>query len=376
MVENVLEGYKKTEVGVIPEEWKVRKLKQITNMKSGVSITAKDIDESGEYPCYGGNGLRGYTSRFTHNGRYALIGRQGALCGNVQYVEGTFFASEHAVVVTPNPEIDIEWLSYMLIDMNLNQYSESSAQPGLSVTKILELSIPVPSKRAEQTAISTALSDIDELINSLTKLIDKKKNIRQGVMQELLRGRKRLNGFSGEWETKIVEEIAVVSRGRVISHKEISNSLLKKYPVYSSQTTSNGIMGYIDSYDFDGEYITWTTDGVNAGTVFYRKGKFNCTNVCGTIKLLHGNHYFVAKRLELETGKFVSKNLANPKLMNDVMKKITITIPPTIKEQTAIAQILTDMDNEINKLTQKLDKYKTLKQAMMQELLTGKRRLI
>ena len=94
-------GYKKTEVGIIPDDWQVVTLAKVCKMKSGESITSAGIDQFSEYPCYGGNGLRGFTSQFTHDGEYALIGRQGALCGNVLGVSGKFFASEHAVVVTP-----------------------------------------------------------------------------------------------------------------------------------------------------------------------------------------------------------------------------------------------------------------------------------
>ncbi len=182
----IAEGYKQTEVGVIPSDWEVKKLSDISNMKSGDSITSKRIFEIDSYPCYGGNGLRGYTSKYTHDGDYALIGRQGALCGNVQFVMDKFFASEHAVVVTPKTNTDIKWLYYMLIDMNLNQYSESSAQPGLSVSKILNLPIHLPPAKAEQTAIATALNDADALITQLEKLLAKKRNIKQGAMQKLL----------------------------------------------------------------------------------------------------------------------------------------------------------------------------------------------
>jgi len=96
----VRRGYKQTEVGVIPEDWEAAKLASVCSMKSGEGITSASIDQFSEYPCYGGDGLRGFTTRFTHDGRYALIGRQGALCGNVLGVEGKLFASEHAIVVT------------------------------------------------------------------------------------------------------------------------------------------------------------------------------------------------------------------------------------------------------------------------------------
>jgi restriction endonuclease S subunit len=98
--------------------------------------------------------------------------------------------------------------------------------------------------------------------------------------------------------------------------------------------------------------------------------------MCRNMQLKTGNYYFIAKRLGLETNKHVSRNLANPKLMNDVMKKVVITLPPTIEEQTAIATILSGMDSEIEKIQAKLDKYKAVKQGMMQELLTGRIRLL
>jgi restriction endonuclease S subunit len=107
-------------------------------------------------------------------------------------------------------------------------------------------------------------------------------------------------------------------------------------------------MGYLDNYDFEGEYITWTTDGANAGTVFYRNGKFNCTNVCGTIKLKENhNPYFVAQSLQLETRKYVSINLANPKLMNNVMASIEIYLPE-ISLQNSISNLLQSIDSKIN----------------------------
>ena len=173
-------------------EWEVAGLSALCAMKSGEGITGADIDDFAMYPCYGGNGIRGYTSRFTHEGRFALIGRQGALCGNVVEVNGRFFASEHAVVVTPKLRTDIRWLAYVLGTMNLNQYSESSAQPGLSVSKILMLEVDVPPSKAEQAAIANVLSDMDAELSALESRRDKTLALKQAMMQELLTGRTRL----------------------------------------------------------------------------------------------------------------------------------------------------------------------------------------
>ncbi|MBK9092326.1 MAG: restriction endonuclease subunit S [Anaerolineae bacterium] len=178
-----------------------------------------------------------------------------------------------------------------------------------------------------------------------------------------------------DWRVETIEQISDVGRGRVISHKEIAASRNPNYPVYSSQTSNNGVMGYIDTFDFDGEYITWTTDGANAGTVFHRNGRFNCTNVCGTIRLRADNAVFVSKVLGRIAPRHVSRNLGNPKLMNDVVKRITLPLPPTLAEQRAIAEALSDADALIESLEQLITKKRGIKQGAMQELLTGKRRL-
>ena len=132
-------------------------------MHSGDAITEDQIESVGDFPVYGGNGIRGYASKYNHDGTFVLIGRQGALCGNVHVECGRFWASEHAVVVTPRSDYSPMWLGAVLEDMNLNQYSISAAQPGLSVERILELPIPVPPVR-EQTAIACFLDSADERI--------------------------------------------------------------------------------------------------------------------------------------------------------------------------------------------------------------------
>ena len=184
-------GYKQSELGEIPEDWESLPLGSLCVLKSGLSITSKDISESGFYRCYGGNGLRGYTSNFTHEGEFVLIGRQGALCGNIQCVTGRFFASEHALVCAPAKSVNAKWLAIYLERMNLNQYSESSAQPGLSAEKLRVLGLIAPYLE-EQTAIATILSDMDEEIQALEQRLNKTRQIKQGMMQELLTGRTRL----------------------------------------------------------------------------------------------------------------------------------------------------------------------------------------
>lgn len=147
-----------------------------------------------------------------------------------------------------------------------------------------------------------------------------------------------------KWTTYKIQDIAEIGRGRVISSVEIDRQKHPLYPVYSSQTSNDGIMGYLDNYMFDGEYITWTTDGANAGTVFYRKGKFNCTNVCGTLKIQPKfDCYFVSLVLQQATQKYVSSNLANPKLMNNTMASIKIRMP-NIETQKQLSKVFQALD--------------------------------
>lgn len=131
-------------LGEVPDHWEVVPLKFFVHMKSGEQITSEQIRDEGDFPVYGGNGLRGYFEKYTHDGEYPLIGRQGALCGNINYASGKFWASEHAVVVTAQKLANIFYLGELLRSMNLGQYSTSAAQPGLSVEAIGNLRIPAP----------------------------------------------------------------------------------------------------------------------------------------------------------------------------------------------------------------------------------------
>ena len=154
-------------LGDVPEHWEVRRLKTIYGMKSGEGITAESIEAVGEYPVYGGKGLRGYASSYTHDGAFSLIGRQGALCGNVHVARGQFWASEHAVVAALDVGHEIGWFGAILTAMNLNQYSIAAAQPGLAVERILNLYLPVPHPQEQKDIanhIEGATANIDAAI--------------------------------------------------------------------------------------------------------------------------------------------------------------------------------------------------------------------
>lgn len=156
-------------------DWQRIKLKYLVSLQSGEAIDGKDIKDEGPYPVYGGNGLRGYTDRFTHEGHRILIGRQGALCGNINYAEGEFWATEHAIVATPRRDFNTIWLGEALRAMNLNQYSQSAAQPGIAVEVIENLDVAVP-PRNQQDAIATSLTArlvlIDQLMRAKQALLE------------------------------------------------------------------------------------------------------------------------------------------------------------------------------------------------------------
>lgn len=183
-------------IGRLPIDWKQIKIKYTGSYKSGNGITSILINDEDGFPVYGGNGLRGYTNQKTHSGEFVLIGRQGALCGNVQYVNGEFWASEHAIVGNINKEFSVMFLHFCLSSMNLNQYSESAAQPGLSVDRIVNLSIPWPKSLNQQKQITDYLdkkcAEIDSVILANEKTIKKLKEYRQSVIYEAVTGKKEI----------------------------------------------------------------------------------------------------------------------------------------------------------------------------------------
>ncbi len=177
------------------KNWERKKLKYVANLKSGDSITSDSIRPEGDYPVFGGNGLRGYTSKYTHEGGYVLIGRQGALCGNINYANGKFFASEHAVVVTPLDESVLIWLGELLRSMNLNQYSIASAQPGLSVERIQNLSIAVPSIQEQKQVATFIQSETQRIDNTISKIeteIDLMMEYKAALISEVVTGKQKV----------------------------------------------------------------------------------------------------------------------------------------------------------------------------------------
>lgn len=212
----------------------------------------------------------------------------------------------------------------------------------------------------EQKKIAKLLSLLDERITTQNKIIEDLKKLKSAISLKML--------HSDSWEQFSIKDIAIIGRGRVISSVEISQQKNPTYPVYSSQTSNEGIMGYLDDYMFEGEYISWTTDGANAGTVFYRNGKFNCTNVCGLLKLKKGfDTHFVSLVLAEVTKKYVSINLANPKLMNNTMGKIQIRLPK-LEEQKRTSLVFRRLHKLLATHNSLLTEYSKQKQYLLSQM--------
>jgi type I restriction-modification system DNA methylase subunit/restriction endonuclease S subunit len=167
----------------------IMKLGEACDMKAGKFVSASDIfDENNDgslYPCFGGNGQRGFTKTFTHDGVYPIIGRQGALCGNIKLAQGKFHATEHAVVVTPLIEMNIKWLYHQLILLNLNQYATGTAQPGLSVNNIKTVSIQVPSLETQKQIVSK-IEKLETIINEAKKIVASAKEKKEEILKNYL----------------------------------------------------------------------------------------------------------------------------------------------------------------------------------------------
>lgn len=285
--------------------------------------------------------------------------------------------SSEAWVLKPknNNIITKKFLFYLVqseLFIRIANISSGSKMPRADWNYISEYPFPIPPLE-EQEKIAEILLSCDKAIRLTTQIITQLKQRNQGLAQQLLTGEKRVKGFENSiWKSYSISEICKIGRGRVISAKYISENK-GIYPVYSSQTQNEGVFGKINTYNFEGEYITWTTDGVNAGTVSFREGKFNCTNVCGTLKVIDVNnfsHKFLAYKLATIAFQYVSYTLANPKLMNNTMGDIIIDLPE-ITEQNAIAQILDTAHQELKLYEQKLQLLQAQKKTLMQKLLTG-----
>lgn len=180
----------------MPAHWLKTKVKYLCNMQSGTAITSEEIRDDGDYPVYGGNGQRGYYEKFNTEGEHVLIGRQGALCGNVHFVNGQFWASDHAVVTYPFPSVVNKFLYYLFVALNFNQYSTTAAQPGLAVSTIQRVPVAIPEDKNEQQAIANYLdrkcAETDALIAEKQRSVEIMRQYKRSLIYEYVTGKKRV----------------------------------------------------------------------------------------------------------------------------------------------------------------------------------------
>ena len=245
----------------------------------------------------------------------------------------------------------------------------------ISKTALQNTDILYPKSATEQVAIGKYFSHLDNLITLHQRKLDRLKNIKKSMLDKMFPKdgevvpKIRFKGFTDAWEQRKVSELFRVTRGYVLAatQTETVKTDGKPYPVYSSQTKDNGLMGYYKDFLYE-DAITWTTDGANAGTVNYRAGKFYCTNVCGVLLSNEVNaNQMIAEALNNVAKRYVSY-VGNPKLMNNVMVDIEIFIPSQAEERERLSKFFANLDNLITLHQRKLDKLKNIKKSMLDNM--------
>jgi type I restriction enzyme, S subunit len=369
----------------LPEGWKRTALDSICDLQAGKFVPASEILETCNgsfYPCYGGNGLRGFVKDYSHNGTFPLIGRQGALCGNINKASGKFYATEHAVVATPNTNIEVEWLYYQLIHANLNKYATGAAQPGLSVKNIKEVPFVVP-PLPEQKAIADLLSTWDEAIEKTERLIQAKEKRFKWLLRELISKPRntqkdakwkkvkigsfltesRISGTNGRDAHKITVKLygkGVIAKDEKRIGSETTQYYVRKSGqfIYSKLDFLNGAFGIIPE-ELDGFESTLDlpafdiSDSVSKEWFLYY--------------LIRPEYY--TRQLGLAKGQRKARRVNPSEFLNS-----KIPFPP-LEIQNQIAETLSAAQYEIDLLKQLADKYKTQKRGLMQKMLTGEWRV-
>jgi|688.fasta_scaffold177089_2 type I restriction enzyme S subunit len=397
----VKQGYKQTEVGVIPEDWEIVSIGALGLFAKGQGIR-KDEANSGDLPCirYGeiytrhNDVIRAFFSWISEdiaqNSKrlkkgdilFAGSGETKEEIGKcVAFVgEEEAYAGGDIVILSPNKGASI-FLGYLLNAPVVARQKASKGQGDavvhISSSALSSIKIPFPPLR-EQQAIAEALSDVDGLISALDALIAKQRAIKHGAMQELLTGQRRLPGFAGEWEVKTLGEVVDFLDGKRKPIKDSDRAKMQgPYPYYGA----SGIIDYVNDYLFDDNLILLGEDGENiisrnSRLVFQIVGKVWVNNHAHVLKPKPETDVtFLTEYLESLDFAQYNTGTAQPKLNQKVCSLIPVMFPP-LAEQTAIAQILADMDGAIAALVQKRAKTVALKQGMMQALLTGQMRLV
>jgi type I restriction enzyme S subunit len=393
----VKKGYKQTNVGVIPEDWESVRLGSIASFKSGIGIEVSKLDSDSSHaniPVFGGNGIAGYTTRSMVSESTLVIGRVGQKCGEVYLTNGPAWITDNALFPRAlSGKVIIKYLAIALRGAGLNSFKNRNDLPLVTQTILDNVTITLPPTLAEQEAIASVLSDADAWIESLEQLIVKKRQIKQGAMQELLTGKRRLPGFSGKWETKRLGEIGIFLKGSGVRKHEASSGEIP-------------CVRYGEIYTYHDDYVrrfnssishevAETATRLNYGDLLFAgsgetKAEIGkCVAFAHTLAAYAGGDIVILRSVNIDPifmGYYCNtRHIAEQKaargqgdavvhISSSALASIQICIPE-IHEQTAIATVLSDMDTEIESLESKLAKALEIKQGMMQELLTGKTRL-
>jgi type I restriction enzyme S subunit len=391
-------GYKQTVVGVIPEDWEVVSIGDIAKFTSGSPIDVRALHgRSAEYsvPVFGGNGIAGYTRDALVPVPSVVVGRVGQKCGTVYLSEGPAWITDNALYPKHiHHPMDMRFLALALEGARLNEVRNRNDLPLITQGIVHAVRIAWPPDVSEQRAIAAALSDVDALISGLDKLIAKKRDIKQAAMQQLLTGKKRLPGFSGEWEVKKLGEIGLFKKGRNIPKNQLS-AQGEPCVIYGEiYTRYDCVVKELASF-IPTEVAEQSTPIKSGDILFAGSGETaeeigKCFAYIGTQKAYAGGDLIVLSPKEADST-FLGYQLNSPMICKQkailgqgssvvhiyVSGLATIEVPlPPLSEQQAIAAVLSDMDAEIAALEQRRDKTRVLKQGMMQELLTGKTRFI
>lgn len=348
------------------------KLGDYINIYTGDQFNKRDMSTSGSYPVVnGGINPSGFIESYNEPRDTISISQGGASAGYVAWQDTPFWAGAHCYVIRPDSKLIINRFLYFFLknkESYLQQMQHGAGIPALNRDKIKELKFPlVPIEVQEE--IVRILDTFCAYAAELQAELQARKEQYEYYRNLLLTFNPSACGCGtdGEQEIKVTTcgggnykviwkamgEICDLSRGKVYSKDYLRNNS-GSYPVYSSQTVNNGELGRISTYDIEGEYLSWTTDGAYAGSIFYRSGKFSITNVCGLIKPskiidIHFLHHW----LTLQAPKHVYQGMGNPKLMSNQMSEIRVPILP-IEHQKKIASILDRFEALVNDLTQGL----------------------
>ncbi len=343
-----------------PKGVEFRKLGEVCDFQKGKSITKKAVT-FGKVPVIsGGRQPAYYHNEANRSGETIAISSSGVYAGYVSYWDIPVFLADSFSVSPKQKTLMPKYLFHYLTTQQdaIHATKSTGGIPHVYSKDLQNFLIPIPPLEIQQEIVKIldAFTELNTELNTELKARKKQyeyyqnmlldfKDINQNhkdakISAKTYRLKTLLQTLAPKGvEFKKIGEICLIKRGRVIAKKILQEN--GKYPVYSSQTLNNGILGFIDTYDFDGEFLTWTTDGAYAGSVFYRNGRFSITNVCGLLQVIQDNilHKYLYYILQITAPLHVSSGMGNPKLMSAAMQQITIPIPP-LEIQQEIVKIL------------------------------------